>query len=163
MPREYGAVMYQCKFTSWNKVLNQIDEEDVYINAKDSIFGYEYEPHITLVYGFHEDINHEALVEDMSKFEPVEVELLRVNSFEQDEFDVLKIEVSKENLLKYRKMLLKKYDNTQEFDKYDPHITICYLKKGTAKKYHNNNLSTKITCNEIKYGSPKNHKIYVKL
>jgi 2'-5' RNA ligase len=163
MSRDFGAVMYQCKFPYWNKILHQISEDDLYIEPDDSIYGFEFEPHVTLVYGFHEDINHKSLIEDISNFPPVEIELTGVGSFESDKFDVIKIDVNPKPLLKYREFLLKKYDNTQDFDEYNSHITIAYLKKGSAKKYLNSKQIGKLKSNEIKYSSPVGHNIYIKL
>lgn len=163
MSRSFGAVMYQCNFPSWNKVLSQINEEDLYIDESDSIFGYEYEPHLTLVYGFHGDINHQNIIRDISKFPKVELKLNKVSSFKSDKFDVLKIDVECEKLLNLRNTLLKKYDNSQDYDEYNPHITIAYLKKGVADKYHNNSYIGTIVCDEIKYSSPKGHNIYINL
>ena len=163
MARDYGAVMYQCKFPAWNKILSQINEEDIYIDENDSIFGYEYEPHVTVVYGFHPDIDHKGLIEDISKFKPTTIDLIGVSGFENEKFDVLKIDIDPKPLVGYREMLLGKYDNTQDFEGYNPHITLAYLKKGTGKKYHNKKPCGQIVCNEIKYSSPQNHNIYLNL
>lgn len=163
MGREYGAIMYQLKFPTWNKILSQIDEDDVYTDPENKIFGYEYEPHVTLVHGFHKEIDHKELIEDMYQLKSVDVKLTGVSGFENDEFDVLKIDVSPDNLIKYRNHFLEKYKNTQDFEDYAPHITLAYLKKGTGKKYFNNKPIGKVETTEVKYSSPVGHNIYVKI
>jgi 2'-5' RNA ligase len=163
MARDFGAIMYQCKFPSWNKNLTQINEDDLYLEEGENIYGYEYEPHVTLVYGFHKDIDHKSLIEDMSNLSPVDIEMLKVSCFENEKFDVLKIDVNPKPLQKYRDYFLKKYDNTQKFDGYNPHITIAYLKKGTAKKYLNDKKIGVLKSSEVKYSSPIGHKIYLNL
>lgn len=163
MAREYGVVMYTCPFPQWSKIITQIDEDDLYVNQNESILGYENEPHVTVLYGFHKDIDHYGIVQDISKFSPVEIRLKAVEMFDNDKFDVLKITVESPELEKCKKFLEKKYDNTQQFKEFNPHITVAYLKKGKAKKYLNPNVSATILCNEIVYSSPEKKKTYVQL
>lgn len=163
MSREYGAIMLQCPFKNWGKIASQINEEDLYVDRLESIFGKEVEPHITILYGLHKDIKHHKLIEDLESIQPITITLKSISLFKNDSFDVLKIDVESEQLRKARDLFINKYDNTQTFDQYNPHITIAYLKKGRGYKYLKNKLSKKLKCTEVKYSSPMGHNVYKKL
>lgn len=163
MSREYGAIMIQCPFKNWGKIVSQVKEDDLYVDRSESIFGKEVEPHITLLYGLHKDINHRKLIEDLESIKPITIKLKSINLFENDDFDVLKIDVESEHLKKARDLFINKYDNTQPFDDYNPHITIAYLKKGRGYKYVKHNIDKKLKCTEVKYSPPVGHNVYKKL
>lgn len=48
-----GCLMLQCNIKNWNAVTSIIHPEDIY--TKDG-FGLETEPHITILYGFTDEI-----------------------------------------------------------------------------------------------------------
>lgn len=158
---DYGAVMFQCDFPNWNEILKQIKPEDLYINEAENIKGLEVEPHVTIVYGFHDNIDHQDLIKTIKQFPSVNLKLLKIDSFNNEDFDVLKINVDKMELLPLRKVLMGKYANTQSFKGYNPHITLAYLKKGKSKKYHNKNISKNITCSKLIYSSPSRPTTYI--
>jgi 2'-5' RNA ligase len=160
--RDFGAVMLQCNFPFWNKIVTQIDEEDLYLEKADNIFGYEVEPHVTILYGLHEDVDHDKVVSDIESFKPITIKLQGVDSFEGDGYDTLKIKVDRRELLSYRNVLLK-HKNTQTFPEYNAHITVAYLKKGAAKKYYNKSINFELYCDEVKYSSPNRDSVYIKL
>lgn len=161
--RDYGVVMLQVKFNYWNKILNQVLEDDLYIDEKENIYGYEHEPHLTLLYGLHENIDHDAVIDYLHTIKPIEIELKKISYFTNDNFDVLKIECSPDNLLEYRDYLMNNFKNTQMFDEFSPHITIAYLKKGTAEKYCKDIDNIQLKTTEVKYSSPVGHKQYIEL
>jgi len=136
----YGCVMLEPKkIEGWEENhLDGIDEEDIFIKPNDDSYGLEEQPHITIVYGIHEDITDpKDIVRKMEKvLKPIEVEISEIDIFEGDEYDVVKynVPVSK-TLEKYRNIFLDSYENTQKFPKYNPHMTIAYVKPGTGKKY----------------------------
>lgn len=160
--REFGAVMLQCPFPYWNKIVTQIDEDDLYLEKAENIFGYEVEPHVTIIYGLHNDVDRNKVISDVKKFKPLVIKLEAVESFESEDYDVLKISVNKMELLPYRNVLLK-HKNTQTFPEYNAHITVAYVKKGKAKKYHKGNLNFQLYCDEVKYSSPNMESVYIKL
>jgi 2'-5' RNA ligase len=121
----------------WNKICKTIvDEKDVY-DTKDNEYGYETEPHITLVYGIHDDdIDRSEMFEKIKELEPVTVEIEEIGVFEIDDYDVVKMNVPvTKQLKKYRKMFEDGFPNTQKFKTFKPHITLAYVKKGCGKKY----------------------------
>ena len=136
----YGCIMMEPnKIESWEEIhLAGIDENDLYEKPNDDSYGLEEEPHITLLYGIHEDKIDPSVIVDMmeQKMEPITVEISEIDVFENEEYDVVKykVPITKE-LKKYRDMFMSSFENTQKFDGYNPHITIAYVKPGLGKKY----------------------------
>lgn len=99
--------------------------------------GLETEPHITLLYGISLSENPEKMKQWIDKILSggVSVKVGDLSLFENNEYDVLKLDVDKENLIAFRDSCMKEFSNTQTFPDYKPHITIAYLKKGKGKKY----------------------------
>jgi len=136
----YGCVMMEPKsFKEWEEVhLAGIDEDDVYIKPYDESYGLEEQPHVTILYGIHEDDVHPSVVVDMieQRFLPAAVSISEISIFEQDDYDVVKYDVPvTDQLLEYRELIETSFANTQTFPEYHPHMTIAYVKPGTGKKY----------------------------
>lgn len=97
--------------------------------------GRETQGHITLLYGIHpgQQLLVEKLVQDVGfacAYQLGEISLFDTN----EDFDVVKIEILSEDLHELRKRLIDKIENTQTHPEYNPHITIAYVKKGSANK-----------------------------
>lgn len=136
----YGCVMMEpSKIKDWEEnYLYGIDQDDIYTDLKDDSYGLEEKPHITLLYGIHEDEVDPSVVADMieQKMKPITVEISEIGVFEGDDFDVVKYDVPlTDEIVSYRRMLMDSFENTQTFDGYNPHVTISYVKKGNGKKY----------------------------
>jgi hypothetical protein len=138
----FGCVMMEGKIDNWeDNHLEGISPKDIYEVEGDDSYGLEEIPHITILYGIHEDeIDPDSIVSVIeSKMKPINIEIDEIDFFENDEndeYDVVKYNVliTKE-LLRYREIFEKSFLNTQTFPEYKPHITIAYVKKGTGKKY----------------------------
>ena len=134
----YGCVMLDCKIDKWEENhLEGIDERDLYIDPEDDDFGYNEEPHVTLLYGIHEDeIDPEVIMEVIKKdMKPVTVTISEIDVFENDEYDVVKYNVPvTKQLRKYRNMM-ENFPYTDDYPEYKPHITIAYVKSGEGMKY----------------------------
>jgi len=136
--KKYGCVMMDTKIDNWEDYhLAGIDEEDVYIKPFDKSYGLEEQPHITVVYGIHEDEIDPETVASVIKanMKPLTVTIDEIDIFEGKEYDVVKYNVPvNDQLKKYRELFLK-FPNTQTFPEYHPHMTIAYVKPGMGKKY----------------------------
>lgn len=131
---EYGCAMLELDFPQMESLHEQIDIEDVYEEEGDRSYGLEKEPHVTLLYGLHDDVK-EDVVKDIcigQQYESIVLE--NVSCFENEKFDVLKFDVSGESLHECNKKL-SHLPHTTDYPDYHPHMTIAYLKPGTGKKY----------------------------
>jgi 2'-5' RNA ligase len=96
----------------------------------------ERRPHVTLVYGLDkrdkEGIEQAAL--DYGR--PVRLSLGALNFFDAPEHDVLYLEVISEGILQLRSRLMALPNaRPQMHAQYIPHVTLAYLKKGSAAKF----------------------------
>ena len=162
----YGCLMLYAKVPDWNKRIHIVKPEDIY--EKDDDYGYEKEPHLTIVYGLHdEELDKKELYEKIQEIiRPVTVTIDTIGIFEQKnntDYDVVKFDVPPTAQLKgYRKEFMK-FPNTQSFRAYHPHMTIAYVKKGKGKMYAQKIEPFTVTFNQAVYSSPDFRKKYFEL
>jgi 2'-5' RNA ligase len=95
--------------------------------------GREDEIHVTVLYGL-KDEHPDRIKEILEPQRPVKFKLGRVSAFDSDnEYDVIKIDVNSPDLHKLHK-LLKILPHEESHPRYQPHVTIAYVKKGKGKK-----------------------------
>lgn len=132
---KYGALMVYFDLEKWGDLISKIKEEDLYDDGSGT-FGREDEPHITVLYGFHDEVKAEdfypIIEEHGTNFE---LKGTKISLFENPEFDVVKIEIEPtEKLLALREAVMG-LPHTLTYKDYNPHMTIAYVKKGMGKKY----------------------------
>lgn len=157
---DYGCIMFNAPVKNWNKVLSEIDSDDVYNSPN---HGLENNPHITVLYGLHKNIDTNELFDYLKQIKPITVKINGIGLFENKNYDVVKYNVlNNSDLNKVRKEIVK-FPHTTDYSNYIPHITIAYVNSGTGKKYTNDNVSFDLTLNEIVYstsdGSTKHFKL----
>lgn len=93
----------------------------------------ETEPHVTVLYGLtkHEAAPVAKVIKDHG---PITITLGKLSVFENDQYDVLKVDVESPEL-RALNAKLSKLPHESSFPDYKPHMTIAYLKKGEGKKY----------------------------
>jgi len=137
--KTFGCIMLDTKFTEWEDFhTSGIDPKDIYIKSYDESYGVEDNPHMTLLYGIHEDeIAPEIIMSIIEKdLEPVTVEITKISIFENEEYDVVKYDIPvTDQIQKYRDMLEKTLPNTQTYPDFHPHMTLAYVKPGEGSKY----------------------------
>jgi 2'-5' RNA ligase len=136
--REYGCLMLDVPFQNWQKVLSRISKEDLYEEEGVDTYGLEDEPHVTVIYGLHEEVKDEKLIKFVKEFcksTPIEIEVTKMGVFKNSKFDVIKFDVESSILKSLNKKLSENFPYTSKFPNFEPHITIAYLKKGTSEKY----------------------------
>jgi 2'-5' RNA ligase len=111
-----------------------IDPKDIYTEEGDRTFGFEDEPHTTLLFGLHEGVTNEQVQSVLDEINFGECNLYNASKFENPKYDVFKFDVVGPGL-HTANMGLKKFPHTTGFPKYHPHATIAYLQPGTADKY----------------------------
>lgn len=132
----YGcAMIFLDEHETINKIHDIINVDDLYV--EDNSYGIEDEHHVTTLYGLHDDEVTIKEVSDIIQSYTWGTFILHNPSlFLNDKYDVLKFQVSGDNLHKVNSDL-RKLPHTTSFPKYNPHATIAYLKKGLGNVYVN--------------------------
>lgn len=159
---EYGCAMAYFDFPKLKEIQSKIDDEDVLHELNGKELGLEDEPHVTLLYGLHDDkIDSKKLMEACKKHKLDEIELGNVSMFDNPNFDVLKFDATSEDLIKCNEALCEEFPYTNDFPDYHAHCTIAYLKKGKAKKYIEmfKEMKESVSVKEIVYSRPNGTKV----
>ncbi len=96
MRKDFGCLMVKVNVPNWGDVMNAIAPEDL-VNGEN--LGLEKEPHITVVYGIHQE--SVSLDQIKSVLPPCKNVILFANSitcFENENYDVLKFDIHSEIL-----------------------------------------------------------------
>lgn len=119
----------------WSKYIDLIDEEDLFIDIENNFHGLENNPHCTILYGLNVYINRVDIKMPLINIKKFKIISEKVSSFNNEKFDVLKFQVNSKQLKDLNKLYRDNFDYKSNFDEYNAHITIAYLKPGKAKKY----------------------------
>lgn len=160
---EYGCVMLEIPISeqSWKELTDKINFEDIYTDVEDPTYGKEKYPHLTLLYGLHSEVTLEQIKNCFSGINSIDVKVNGIGTFQGEQFDVVKLNVEKNYQLQTIFDNLSKLPNSNKFKDYQPHITISYLRKGTAMKYVDAKFRMEFTgLNKICYSNPKGQKEY---
>lgn len=130
----YGCVMFYFDIPKekWDEIQGFVDDED--ISEVDGVEGRESEPHVTILYGIHEDVPDEDVEKIINDFSAPEITLSKIGIFENEDFDVVKFDISCKELTTMNKKL-QELPHTNKFPDYKPHTTIAFVKVGKGKKY----------------------------
>ena len=131
---DYGCVMIYFDFPTINKIHDSISPDDIYTEDGDGSFGIEDEPHTTLLYGLHKEVDTDTIKNILGDYEFDTCTISNASLFENEKFDVLKFDVSGVNLKEANNDLTIQ-PHTTDYPNFHPHLTIAYLKPGTGKKY----------------------------
>lgn len=145
--------LFKNALDAWSK--SQIKEKELDADGRET------EPHITVLYGFHENISHDDIRKALFKFfqanEPFEITLGKISRFSNDN-DVLKVDIISEGLKKLHYFLRERFkeDVTISFPDYHPHMTIAYLKKGKCPDLDGSDIFEGISfkVDDLIYSSP---------
>lgn len=143
------------KIISDDIVYHKIDAD-----GKDE-FGREKECHVTIRYGFVEDLNEIEVRELLDGQKKFDVEIVGLSIFDSNpEFDVVKLDVKSE-VLERLNQISGMYPNKSDFPVYHPHLTLAYVKKGTFNIKKELNIS--VTINNVCYSPIAGSKSYFEL
>jgi len=136
MKREFGCLMINFDDTPWSNFLNEfIDREDIYDDETHD-YGLEHEPHVTVLYGLHDDeFDYGDLKQMLPKLNDITISLKNISFFTGDKYDVVKFNINSKDLITLNKQITEKFPYSTDFPIYHPHTTIAYVKKGTGYKY----------------------------
>ena len=131
---EYGTVMLHLSFYELDGLHAAITPIHIYTPANDAgKYTLDDDPHITLLYGLHNHINENEVADSLSEFTYSTCKINNVSLF-QNGYDVLKFDVSGENLSESNEKL-KELPHYTDYPTYQPHLTIAYLNKGFGERY----------------------------
>ena len=129
----YGCLMLDVPFKGWDALTDKIDEDDVY-DTDDGQFGKEDEPHITVLYGLHDNVSSDDVKSLLYDVTDIEFEITGVSLFEADLYDVVKFDIESDKLRELNDTV-KSLPHTSTHPTYHPHLTLSYVKSGRGKKY----------------------------
>jgi len=158
---EYGCVMLGLDCPNWKEITGMIHPDDVYHHPTDDSYGIEENPHLTLLYGIHSDVDDKQVEDVINKFkgQNLSLDILGIDSFTNKDFDVVKFKVNPTSELKALNQELSKLPNSNQYPDYKPHITISYVKPGTAQKYLNPNKKFDFKIKGVEYSKASGEKI----
>lgn len=134
--REYAFLMVNYETDPFIKnIQDKIKKEELYTEEDNDDYGLEKDPHVTLVPCLENDVDLNKLkgyLEDISEYDII---LTDLSKFECEKFDVLKCSARSKTLFNTNKKILKDFETHSEYKKYQPHLTIAYMKRGMADKY----------------------------
>lgn len=128
----------------WAK--KNIPTESLYINSDQGIEGYiENNHHITVKYGLHDD-NPDKIKQLVEGFGPITVNFGNVEKFNENPlFDVLKINIVSDKLKQLNKIICDNMEYSDEWNEYNPHATLAYVKKNSCDNFIGDTFFDKLT------------------
>jgi 2'-5' RNA ligase len=161
---EYGCLMLHTNFPNWSGFVGNINKDELY-DPNNERYGIETEPHITILYGIHKEVDDDqviAMFSDIKKSD-FDLEVNGLDCFYNKDYDVLKMNIKSEKLNELNN-LAKKLPHTSTYPDYKPHITVAYLTKGNGNNYVDLNFKMKInTIDKIVYSKTNGKKIDIPL
>ena len=152
-----GCIMLLIDAPKWKKITDKIKEDDVYDEPG---YGIEDEPHITIKYGLHDNVSFKNvfnIIKNKLNGGDIDLFLTAIDCFENNDFDVVKFNVVSDKLKDLNFEICNNFECQDEFDKYNPHMTIAYVNKGCGKKYKKRfNRPIKLRGSKLKYFNENN-------
>lgn len=161
---EYGCLMVYVEIPYWKDFLQKINIDDLF-ESENERYGLETEPHCTILYGVHSDVDDSEVLSlfDGITEDEFDIKINGIDCFFNKDYDVLKMNVVSEKLNELNK-LARSLPHTSQYLDYKPHLTLAYLKKGNGTKYIDQTFSMNInTINKIVYSKPNGEKIDISL
>lgn len=134
---DYNCLMVQIAIANYaERFKTIINPEHVYNVEGDDNYGIETNPHITVLYGIHPEITlYDIMNLNLPNINDLDLNLTKIDSFNSEKYDVLKFNIVSKELTKLNKLIKSSVPFTSKYDEYNPHMTIAYLKPGTAVNY----------------------------
>lgn len=163
---DYGCLMVNVDNTGCDEFIsNLIDKDDLYVEGND--YGLETEPHVTVLYGFHENEKESVDMEKLKKYliplNELKIASNEISTFENEKYDVLKYDIKSDKLFELNKTMTENFEYSTDFPNYHPHMTIAYLKPGKGKKYAEKlNNDKSFQSKEYTFSHPDGSKDFIK-
>lgn len=134
----------------------------IYTDPNDSSYGYVGEPHVTIKYGFTDDLNESDLVNIMSDVTRFNIVLRGLTQFENEEYDVVKFDVEHNDVLSRLRDRVDVFNTEDKYLRYNAHVTIAYVQKGKFP-HTRDNLNIKLPISRFKYSGRDGRIVYINL
>lgn len=131
---DFGCMMLYIKLDGIEDIHSKIDKKDIYTEDNDDSYGLEKETHITIKYGFKEEVSDHEVLDICRKSKFRDIKFNKISLFENEKFDVLKFDITSKVLSNLNEKI-SKFPNEDKYPEYHAHSTIAYIKKGKGKKY----------------------------
>lgn len=157
---KFGCVLLELDIPNWNQIISKIDTKDIYEPSPS--YGIENDPHLTILYGLHQDVSDSDVVSIINKYkyQNFDIEIEGITNFKNKEFEVVKLGVKNNDILQSFHDELSKLPNSNEFPDYTPHITISFVNLGASDKYVNKDFKVNnLKVNQIEYSKPNGVKL----
>lgn len=139
---DFGCLMLEIKAATiphYAEILAGFKPADLYESEKVGEFGIEYDPHVTALFGFHDDgkASYPGAVMKAAKLlssSSIGLTLTGVSNFHNPLYDVVKFDVKSSGLVSLNAGIAKRFEHTNTYD-YHPHLTLAYVKSGKGPEY----------------------------
>jgi 2'-5' RNA ligase len=135
---EYGCVMAEFPakaskaFVDFGKQV--ISDDMLYIDPNDTTYGRQKDMHVTIKFGLTEDYSQQQMQQFLAGTKPFYIMVKGMSLFENELFDVVKLDIEGEELRRLRAVFDKLPNEDAYKDVYHPHMTLAYVKPGLGKK-----------------------------
>jgi len=118
-------------YREYPKVKGKLFREFLKDDPKEE-YGFERNPHITVLYGIQDEADYFDMRKKLKNFGPIDFKISDISSFRDVEnpYDVIILKIESEKLHKVHEFLKETYENDWSYPKYNPHMTLAYVKKG---------------------------------
>ena len=160
----YGCVMVYLNIPNWDSIVSHIDKSDLY-KPEERRYGYETDPHVTILFGLYKEVSDEDVFNVFKDIKPtdISIDVNGIDIFENDDFDVVKMNV-RPGILNSLNKELSKLPHTTDYPEYKPHITMAYVQKGQGQKYIESDYHyTFSQVKKIIYSKPNGDKLEITL
>lgn len=134
-PTEFGCLMIYLDSEQKDEVLEFI-KRNFSERELDPTEGAETEPHVTVAYGFYPDVDVQEIRNFIKQNFPATIhfQLKNITKFDNDEYDVIKVDVEGEELSELHYALREHFGDRLDvtYPDYHPHMTLAYCKKGMS-------------------------------
>lgn len=117
-------------FGGLKKLQRQISDDLLYIEEPG--YGRENIPHITIIYGLHNEADYFTIRRMLGNYKNIPVKLTNISKFSEEKYDVIKIDVVSEVCYQIHNQIKDSCDNTQTYPLYNPHVTLAYVLPGSC-------------------------------
>ena len=150
------------RIIEWGK--ENIPDSKVYEDPDDDTMGREDTVHCTLLYGLVSE-DPDPVREQLAGEGIIRATFGKITIFEQDDYDVVKIDVKSDDLHRLHNKLSDALENENKFPEYKPHVTIAYVKPGSGSLYSGSTVfeGTSVSFDKVRFSTPAEDEHWISL